>query len=251
MIPRRKSIFSPALKMVVCIPSGITEVEKRAVKDSAEHAGAKEVFLIHEPMAAAIGIGVDVLEPKGNMIIDIGGGTSEIAVISLGGIVTDRSIRVAGDNFTTDIRIYMRNHHNIDIGERMAEKIKISVGAALQELEEPPANFAVHGRDLMSGIPKEIIVTYKEIARALDQTISQIEQAVLAALGQTPPELSADIYNTGIYLTGGGSMLRGLDKRISLKTKLPVYVAEDPLRAVARGTGIALKNTENFPFLIR
>ena len=251
MIPRRKSIFSPALKMVVCIPSGITEVEKRAVKDSAEHAGAKEVFLIHEPMAAAIGIGVDVLEPKGNMIIDIGGGTSEIAVISLGGIVTDRSIRVAGDNFTTDIRIYMRNHHNIDIGERMAEKIKISVGAAMQELEEPPANFAVHGRDLMSGIPKEIIVTYKEIARALDQTISQIEQAVLAALGQTPPELSADIYNTGIYLTGGGSMLRGLDKRISLKTKLPVYVAEDPLRAVARGTGIALKNTENFPFLIR
>jgi rod shape-determining protein MreB len=202
-------------------------------------------------MAAAIGIGVDVLEPKGNMIIDIGGGTSEIAVISLGGIVTDRSIRVAGDNFTTDIRIYMRNHHNIDIGERMAEKIKINVGAALQELEEPPANFAVHGRDLMSGIPKEIIVTYKEIARALDQTISQIEQAVLAALGQTPPELSADIYNTGIYLTGGGSMLRGLDKRISLKTKLPVYVAEDPLRAVARGTGIALKNTENFPFLIR
>ena len=172
-------------------------------------------------------------------------------VISLGGIVTDRSIRVAGDNFTTDIRIYMRNHHNIDIGERMAEKIKINVGAALQELEEPPANFAVHGRDLMSGIPKEIIVTYKEIARALDQTISQIEQAVLAALGQTPPELSADIYNTGIYLTGGGSMLRGLDKRISLKTKLPVYVAEDPLRAVARGTGIALKNTENFPFLIR
>ena len=217
MIPR--SIFSPSLKMVVCIPSGITEVEKRAVNDSAEHAGAKEVFLIHEPMAAAIGIGVDVLEPKGNMIIDIGGGTSEIAVISLGGIVTDRSIRVAGDNFTTDIRIYMRNHHNIDIGERMAEKIKINVGAALQELEEPPANFAVHGRDLMSGIPKEIIVTYKEIARALDQTISQIEQAVLAALGQTPPEHSADIYNTGIYLTGGGSMLRGLDKRISLKTK--------------------------------
>ena len=251
MIPRRKTLFSPSLKMVVCIPSGITEVEKRAVKDSAEHAGAKEVFLIHEPMAAAIGIGVDVLEPKGNMIIDIGGGTSEIAVISLGGIVTDRSIRVAGDNFTTDIRIYMRNHHNIDIGERMAEKIKINVGAALQELEEPPANFAVHGRDLMSGIPKEIIVTYKEIARALDQTISQIEQAVLAALGQTPPELSADIYNTGIYLTGGGSMLRGLDKRISLKTKLPVYVAEDPLRAVARGTGIALKNTDNFPFLIR
>ena len=137
MIPRRKSLFSPSLKMVICIPSGITEVEKRAVKDSAEHAGAKEVFLIHEPMAAAIGIGVDVLEPKGNMIIDIGGGTSEIAVISLGGIVTDRSIRVAGDNFTTDIRIYMRNHHNIDIGERMAEKIKINVGAALQELDEP------------------------------------------------------------------------------------------------------------------
>ena len=245
----RLSFASP--QVIICVPSGSTAVERRAIQESAEAAGARRVFLIEEPMAAAIGIGVDVLEPKGNMIIDIGGGTSEIAVISLGGIVTDRSIRVAGDNFTTDIRIYMRNHHNIDIGERMAEKIKINVGAALQELEEPPANFAVHGRDLMSGIPKEIIVTYKEIARALDQTISQIEQAVLAALGQTPPELSADIYNTGIYLTGGGSMLRGLDKRISLKTKLPVYVAEDPLRAVARGTGIALKNTEKFPFLIR
>ena len=164
---------------------------------------------------------------------------------------TDKSVKIAGDDFTNDIRVYMRNHHNIDIGERMAEKIKINVGAALQELEDPPPHFAVHGRDLMSGIPKEIIVTYKEIARALDQTIAQIEQAVLAALGQTPPELSADIYNTGIYLTGGGSMLRGLDKRISQKTKLPVYVAEDPLRAVARGTGIALKNTDNFPFLIR
>ena len=154
--------------MVVCIPSGITEVEKRAVKDSAEYAGAKEVFLIHEPMAAAIGIGIDVLEPRGNMIIDIGGGTSEIAVISLGGIVTDRSIRVAGDNFTTDIRIYMKTTI-ILILVRMAEKIKINVGAALQELDEPPPHFAVHGRDLMSGIPKEIIVTYKEIARALDQ----------------------------------------------------------------------------------
>ena len=251
MISPGKKLFNPALRMVICIPSGITEVEKRAVRDSAEHAGAKEVYLIHEPMAAALGIGIDVEEPMGNMIIDIGGGTSEIAVIALGGIVCDKSIRIAGDDFTSDIEEYMRRQHNILVGERTAEQIKIQVGSAVPELEHPPEDMAVHGRDLMTGIPKEIIVTYKEIARALDQTITQIEIAILAALGQTPPEISADIYNTGIYLTGGGSMLRGLDKRISQKTKLPVYVAEDPLRAVARGTGIALKNTENFPFLIR
>jgi len=251
MIPRKRSLFSPTLKMVICIPSGVTEVEKRAVIDSAEHAGAKEVFLIHEPMAAAIGIGIDVLEPNGNMVIDIGGGTTEIAVISLGGIVTEKSIRIAGDEFTDNIKNYMKTRHNIAIGDTTAERIKINVGSALTELDEPPANYPVHGRDLMTGIPKEIVVTYKEIAVAMNNSIEQIEEAIMSALFQTPPELSADIYNTGLYLTGGGSMLRGLDKRISLKTKLPVYVAEDPLRAVARGTGIALKNIEKFPFLIK
>jgi rod shape-determining protein MreB len=251
MLKMKRSIFTPSLKMVVCIPSGVTEVEKRAVIDSAEHAGAKDVWLIHEPMAAAIGIGIDVLEPKGNMVIDIGGGTTEIAVISLGGIVCDKSIRVAGDELTANIQYHMKTRHNIAIGDIMAEQIKIQVGSALTELDEPPANYAVHGRDLMSGIPKEVIVTYKEIAGALNNSIEQIEEAIMSALFNTPPALSADIYNEGLYLTGGGSMLRGLDKRISTKTKLPVYVAEDPLRAVARGTGIALKNTDTYTFLMR
>ncbi len=251
MIFPRKSMFPPALKMVICIPSGITEVEERAVKDSAEQAGAKEVKLIHEPMAAAIGIGIDVLEPTGNMVIDIGGGTSEIAVIALGGIVNNKSIRIAGDDFTYDIMEYMRKQHNINIGERTAERIKIEVGAAITELENPPEDYAVHGRDMLTGIPKEITVNYSEIANALDKSISKIEAAVLNALEMTPPELSADIYRTGIYLAGGGSMLRGLDKRLHLKTKLPVHVAEDPLRAVARGTGIALKNFDKFTFLIK
>ena len=251
MLNMKGSVFAPSLKMVVCIPSGVTEVEKRAVIDSAEHAGAKDVWLIHEPMAAAIGIGIDVLEPKGNMVIDIGGGTTEIAVISLGGIVCDKSIRVAGDELTANIQYHMKTRHNIAIGDIMAEQIKIHCGSALTELEDPPPNYAVHGRDLMSGIPKEVIVTYKEIAGALSNSIEQIEEAVMSALFNTPPALTADIYNEGLYLTGGGSMLRGLDKRISKKTKLPVYVAEDPLRAVARGTGIALKNTDRYTFLMR
>jgi rod shape-determining protein MreB len=251
MIHPGRRLFTPSLRMVICIPSGITEVEKRAVRDSAEHAGAKEVYLIHEPMAAAIGIGIDVEEPMGNMIIDIGGGTSEIAVIALGGIVCDKSIRTAGDEFTSDIEEYMRRQHNILIGERSAERVKIEVGAAMTEIDNPPPDYAVHGRDLMTGIPKEIYVSFVEIAHALDKSISKVEEAILNALEMTPPELSADIYRTGIYLAGGGSMLRGLDKRISLKTKLPVHVAEDPLRAVARGTGIALKNIDKFKFLIR
>lgn len=251
MIFPRKAMFPPALKMVICIPSGITEVEERAVKDSAEQAGAKEVKLIHEPMAAAIGIGIDVLEPTGNMVIDIGGGTSEIAVIALGGIVNNKSIRIAGDDFTYDIMEYMRKQHNINIGERTAERIKIEVGAAITELENPPEDHPVHGRDMLTGIPKEITVNYAEIANSLDKSISKIEAAVLNALEMTPPELSADIYRTGIYLAGGGSMLRGLDKRLHQKTKLPIHVAEDPLRAVARGTGIALKNFDKFTFLIK
>ncbi|MCF8364262.1 MAG: rod shape-determining protein [Bacteroidales bacterium] len=251
MIGIRQGLFPPALKMVICIPSGITEVEERAVKDSAEQAGAREVRLIHEPMAAAIGIGIDVLEPTGNMIIDIGGGTSEIAVIALGGIVNNKSIRIAGDDFNADIEEYMRKQHNINIGERTSERIKIEVGAALPELDSPPDDYAVHGRDMLTGIPKEITVNYAEIAHCLDKSISKIETAVLQALEMTPPELSADIFRTGIYLAGGGSMLRGLDKRLHLKTKLPIHVAEDPLRAVARGTGIALKNFDKFTFLIK
>jgi rod shape-determining protein MreB and related proteins len=251
MIKPGNRFITPALRMVICIPSGITEVEKRAVQDSAEHAGGKEVFLIHEPMAAAIGIGIDVEEPMGNMIIDIGGGTSEIAVIALGGIVCDKSIRVAGDDFTAAIEEYMRRQHNLLIGERTAEQVKIEVGAAITELENPPPDYAVRGRDLMTGTPKEIFVSYQEIAHALDKSIGKIEEAILSALEMTPPELSADIFKTGIYMAGGGSMLRGLDKRISLKTKLPVHVAEDPLRAVARGTGIALKNIDKFQFLMK
>jgi rod shape-determining protein MreB len=251
MIGSKNSLFPPSLKMVVCIPSGITEVEERAVRESAEQAGARDVRLIHEPMAAAIGIGIDVLEPSGNMIIDIGGGTSEIAVIALGGIVNNKSIRIAGDDFTQDIMQYMRKQHNINIGERTAERIKIQVGAAMTEIDNPPEDYAVHGRDMLTGIPKEIMVNYAEIAHALDKSISKIETAVLNALEMTPPELSADIFKTGIYLAGGGSMLRGLDKRIQMKTKLPVHVAEDPIRAVARGTGIALKNFDKFTFLIK
>ncbi len=251
MIGIKSRFFPPALKMVICIPSGITEVEQRAVKDSAEQAGAKEVRLIHEPMAAAIGIGIDVLEPTGNMIIDIGGGTSEIAVIALGGIVNNKSIRIAGDDFNADIEDYMRRQHNIHIGERTAERIKIEVGAALPFLDNPPDDFFVHGRDMLSGIPKEIRVNYSEIAHCLDKSIVKIEAAVLNALEMTPPELSADIFRTGIYLAGGGSLLRGLDKRLHAKTKLPIHVAEDPLRAVARGTGIALKNFDKFPFLLK
>lgn len=251
MIDPARKFFTPALRMMICIPSGITEVETRAVRDSAEHAGGKEIFLIHEPMAAALGIGIDVSEPIGNMIIDIGGGTSEIAIIALGGIVCDRSVRIAGDGLTSDIEEYMRKQHNILIGERTAERIKIEAGSALFGIDHPPPDFGVHGRDLMTGIPKEIYVSTQEIARALDKSLLKIEEAVLHALEITPPELAADIYRTGIHLTGGGALLRGLDKRISLKTKLPVHIADDPLRAVVRGTGIALKNIDRFPFLMK
>ncbi len=242
--------FFTHMKMVICIPSGITEVEKRAVFESADHVDSKETYLIHEPMAAALGIGLDVEEPIGNMIIDIGGGTTEIAVIALSGIVCDQSIRIAGDELTNDIVNYMKRQHNILIGERTAEQIKIHVGSALTELESPPDDFPVNGRDLMTGIPKQVTVGYSEVAHALDKSISKIEDAVLKALETTPPELAADIYKTGLYLTGGGALLRGLDKRIAAKTKLPVHVANDPLRAVVRGTGLALKNTHKYSFLI-
>ena len=250
MIFPKNKLFKPSLVMVICIPSGITEVEKRAVKDSAEQAGAREAYLIHEPMAAALGIGLDVQEPIGNMIIDIGGGTTEIAVVALSGIVCDQSIRVAGDEFTADIVDYMRRQHNLLIGERTAEAIKINVGSALTELDDAPEDYQVSGRDLMTGIPKQLVVTYSEIAHSLDKSISKIEEAILKALETTPPELASDIQRNGIYLTGGGALLRGLDKRISLKTKLMVHVADDPLKAVVRGTGLALKNREQYAALL-
>jgi rod shape-determining protein MreB len=215
----KKKWLTPSLRMVICIPSGITEVEMRAVKESAERVNGKEVYLIHEPMAAAIGIGVDIMQPKGNMVVDIGGGTTEIAVIALGGIVCDKSIKIAGDVFTNDIVYYMRTQHNLYVGERTAEKIKIQIGAATEDLELPPDEMDVQGRDLLTGKPKQVQTSYREIAKALDKSILRIEDAVMETLSQTPPELAADIYNTGIYLAGGGSMLRGLDKRLSQKNR--------------------------------
>jgi len=249
MIGGRRRFFSH-LKMVICIPSGITEVEKRAVFDSADHVDSKETYLIHEPMAAALGIGLDVEEPVGNMIVDIGGGTTEIAVIALSGIVGEQSIRTAGDEFTLDIMDFMKRQYNIMIGERTAEQIKINIGAAETDLPSPPDDYAVNGRDLMTGIPKQITIGYSEVAEALDNSISKIEEAILKALENTPPELASDIYKTGIYLTGGGALLRGLDQRIAEKTKLMVHIADDPLRAVVRGTGLALKNSDRYSFLI-
>jgi rod shape-determining protein MreB len=251
MINTGNRLFPPSLKMVVCIPSGSTEVELRAVRDSAEHAGAREVYLIYEPMAAAIGIGIDVEAPEGNMVVDIGGGTTEIAVISLGGIVTNKSIRIAGDDMTADIMEYMRHQHNIKVGERTAEEIKINVGAALSELDDPPADYVVQGPNQMTALPVEVPVSYQEIAHCLDKSISKIEAAILSALEQTPPELYADIVHKGIYLAGGGALLRGLDRRFTEKINIRFQICEDPLRAVARGTGIALKNVDKFSFLIR
>ena len=246
----KKRFFTPALRMVICIPSGITEVEMRAVRESAERVNGKEVYLIHEPMAAAIGIGVNIMQPEGNMIIDIGGGTTEIAVIALSGIVCDKSVKVAGDVFTNDIIYYMRTQHNLYVGERTAERVKILIGSALEELENPPEDMTVQGRDLLTGKPKETVISYREIAKALDKSIIRIEDSVMETLSQTPPELAADIYNTGVYLAGGGSMLRGLDKRLSQKTDLPIFIAEDPLRAVVRGTGIALKNIDQYKTIL-
>ena len=251
MVHTGNRLFTPSLKMVIGVPSGSTEVELRAVRDSAEHAGGREVYLIYEPMAAAIGVGLDVLEPQGNMIVDIGGGSTEIAVISQGGIVADRSIRVAGDDFNEDIREYMGRQHNVKISERMAERIKINVGAALTDLgDEAPEDFVVQGPNRITSLPMTVPVCYQEIAHCLEKTVAKIEDAILNALADTPPELYADIVQNGIYITGGGALLRGLDKRLTDKFNIPFHVADDPLHCVAKGTGLALKNIEKFSFLI-
>ncbi len=207
--------------------------------------------MIYEPMAAALGIGIDVVAPEGNMIVDIGGGTTEIAVISLGGIVSNKSIQIAGDDLTEDIREHMRRVHNVRVGERTAELIKMNVGSALTELETPPEDYIVHGPNLTTALPMEVPVSYQEISHSIEKSISKIEAAVLSALEQTPPELYADIVKNGIYLAGGGALLRGLDKRLTDKIGIQFHVAEDPLLAVSKGTGVALKNVDRFSFLIR
>lgn len=247
---RRSSLFAPNLKVVVGIPSGSTQVETRAVRESTEHAGGREVYLVFEPMAAALGVGLDVMAPQGNMVVDIGGGTTEIAVISLGGIVAQDSIRVAGDVLTSDIQYYLRQQYNIKIGESTAEQIKIAVGAVIPELEEEPEPFTVKGPNLMTALPIEAKITYQDIANCLDKSIAKIETSILHLLEQTPPELYADIVENGIYLSGGGALLRGLDKRLYEKINIPFHIAEDPLKAVARGTCQALKDTAHYPFLM-
>ena len=252
MVKTGHHLFTPSLRMVIGVPSGSTEVELRAVRDSAEHSGGRNVYLIFEPMAAAIGCGIDVEAPEGQMIVDIGGGSTEIAVISLGGIVSNNSIRVAGDELTADIQEYMARQHNVKVSERMAERIKINVGSALTDLgDEAPEDFVVHGPNRITALPLEIAVCYQEIAHCIDKTIAKIETAVLQALEATPPELYADIVKNGIWLTGGGALLRGLDKRLSDKIQIPFHVDDDPLHSVAKGTGIALKNVNNFQFLMR
>lgn len=252
MAHKGRRLFSPSLRMVIGVPSGSTDVDLRAVRDSAEHAGGRDIYMIFEPMAAAIGIGLDVEAPEGNMIVDIGGGTTEIAVISLGGIVSNNSIKMAGDDFNSDIQEYMSRQHNVKVSERMAERIKINVGSALTDLgENEPEKYEVCGPNRITGLPMKVPVCYQEIAHCLEKSIAKIEIAVLNALEKTPPELYADIVKNGIYLTGGGALLRGLDKRLTAKINIPFHVAEDPLLCVARGTGIALKKAEEYSFLIR
>ena len=245
------SMFAPSLRMVICIPSGSTNVEIRAVRDSAEHAGARDVYMIFEPMAAALGAGLDVEAPEGNMIIDIGGGTSEIACISLGGIVCSESINVAGDVFTEDIKNYVRQQHNIRIGERTAEEIKLAIGAAIPELEEEPEDFLLTGPNILTSLPQTVTLSYNEIAYALEKSLVKLDAALMKVLETMPPELYSDIVKNGIWLSGGGALLRGLDKRLTAKINIPFHIAEDPLHSVAKGAGIALKNVDRFSFLMR
>ncbi len=236
----RKRLFKP--RMVVCVPSGVTEVEKRAVIDAANNAGARSARLIEEPIAAAIGAGLDISKASGNMVIDIGGGTSDIAVISLGGIVVSTSIKIAGDKFDEAIVRYMRKKHNIMIGERTAEELKINIGTAFPRDEV--VKIEVRGRNLISGLPKTIEVTSDEMLEALSEPVATIADAVHSVLERTPPELSADISDRGIVMTGGGSLLHGLDKLIAKRTGIPVYVAQEAISCVALGTGKSLEHID-------
>lgn len=243
-IKKIHSSWLPSRRIVICVPSGVTEVEKRAVRDSAEHAGAKEVHLLAEPMAAAIGVGLDVDAPVGNMIVDIGGGTTEIAVIALSGIVNEESVRIAGDEMNNAIIQFFKKNHNILIGERTAEAIKCEVGSAMPLEEE--ITIQVKGRDLVNGIPKTTDGSSVEIREALNESVQQIVDAVKLTLERTQPELAADILDRGIMLSGGGALLKGLDERIRLETSLAVHVCEDPLTAVVRGTGKVLENLNHY-----
>jgi rod shape-determining protein MreB len=239
---RRRYLMKP--RIVISVPSGITEVEKRAVRDSAENAGAREVFLIQEPMAAAIGVGLPVHEPSGSMVIDIGGGTSEIAVIALDGIVNNISIRIGGDEMDEAIMLYLKKNYNLLIGERTAEQIKIEIGSAYPPEEEE--SMEIKGRDLVAGIPKTMKISSVQVREALSEPADAIIEAVRQALEETPPELSADILDTGIVVTGGGALLKGLDKRLREETNLPINIAEDPLTCVVRGTGVVLQNMNEY-----
>ena len=240
--------YSSTRQMVVCVPSGITEVERRAVRDSAEHAGAKQVHLVEEPMAAAIGIGLNVHEPIGNMIVDVGGGTTEIAVIALSGIVFEQSVRLGGDELNEDIINYFRRNHNLLIGERTAEKIKCEIGSATPLDEE--VEMVTKGRDLVNGVPRTRTVSSKDVREAISESVNTIVESITKSLEQTPPELSADILDRGIMLTGGGALLKNLDKLIMETTELPVHIAEDPLTAVVRGTGAILEDIEYYHTVI-
>jgi rod shape-determining protein MreB len=235
-VHNRKNLVRP--RVVICVPSGVTEVERRAVFEATLQAGAREVYLIEEPMAAAIGAGLPIQEPTGNMVVDIGGGTTEVAVISLGGIVTCNSIRIGGDEFDEAIMNHVKKEYNIMIGERTAEEIKIQIGSAYPVGDEEDAE--VRGRDLLTGLPKNVILSSEEIRMAIEETLSAIVMAIKGTLEKTPPELSSDIMDRGIVMTGGGSLLHGLDERIKQETGMPVHVTDDPLICVAMGSGIAL-----------
>ena len=237
---KRRSLFQP--RIVVCVPSGVTEVEKRAVEEATMHAGAREVYLIEEPMAAAIGAGLPVEEPRGSLIVDIGGGTTEVAVISLGGIVTSQSIRVGGDELDEAIERYIKKEYNLMVGERTAEEIKMNIGSADREKEKQ--NMEISGRNLVSGLPKTIEISSTEIYEALKESVGKIIEAIKTALEETPPELASDIIEQSIVLTGGGALLDGIDKAITEETGMPVRLADNPLDCVAIGTGLALENID-------
>lgn len=247
-VHKRKSFTGPLI--IVCVPSGSTPVERRAIQDAAESAGAREVYLIEEPMAAAIGAGLPVTEPTGSMIVDIGGGTTEVAVLSLGGIVYARSVRVGGDKMDEAIISYIRRYHNLLIGESSAEAIKKTIGAACPPEKGEGEKMEIKGRDLINGVPKEIILSEHQIAESLQEPVSQIVEAVKVALECTPPELSSDIVDKGIVLTGGGALLRRLDLVLRNATGLPVFVADDPLTCVARGTGRVLEDPKKFKHVL-